>query len=216
MTAQGVRTRRLPLSASAVVQSGRGVCGKSGCALSESPSGRLCPLERWSPQQSHRWSVRKSRGSESVLGTFVLDSPSKVLFSSVLTAQLWRQPLKRQAIVRKSSGFLRLWPEASVSRLWRVEEPEAERRGAEGRGLHCLGQDAAAGRGLCGKKWPGLKEIRRPIGFARWSLWWGCRGEWVCPGYICSGLPLQSSFLLVLGGPLGRQPLRRSEVAVIK
>ena len=32
--------------------------------------------------------VRESRGSESVLGTFVLDSPSKVLFSSILMAQL--------------------------------------------------------------------------------------------------------------------------------
>ena len=51
------------------------------------------------------WGVRGVQGvagvpgSESVLGTFVLDSPSKVLFSSILMAQLWRQPLQCRLVV---------------------------------------------------------------------------------------------------------------------
>ena len=74
--------------------------------------------------------------------------------------------------------FLCLWPEASGTGLWRGEEPEGgEARGAEGCGLHCLGQDVAAGRDCAEKSGRASTKIRRPIGFARWGLWRGVPGE---------------------------------------
>ena len=180
------------------------------------PAGALESAER-------QRSVRKSKGRESVLGTFVLDSPSKVLFSSVLMAKLWRQPLRHQAIVRESSGFLCIWPEAGGSRLWRGEESEVERRAAL-KGVTCTAWARMPRQaGDCAEKsGRAPKKIRRPIGFARWSLWRRVPGgEWVCPGYICSGLSLQSSFLLVLGAHrgvsrFGAQKSQSSNSAVIR
>ena len=85
--------------------------GAEGCGLhclgQDAVAGRGCAEKVAAPQ---RKSAAQSalpagafgwvcRGSESVLGTFVLDSPSKVLFTSVLSAQLWRQPLRRRLVL---------------------------------------------------------------------------------------------------------------------
>ena len=122
--------------------------------LVEPLPGRFGPLER----RSGQWSVRESRGSESVLGTFVLDSPSKVPFTSVLMAQLY---VSRSG-ARQSSGNP---PVSSASGRKPVglgfgAERSRRGRGAARKGVACTawarmppaGRDCAEKSGRASKK----------------------------------------------------------------
>ena len=148
MMAQGVRTHRTLDPTCRLPRRPvrpRGVCGKSGRALSESSPCRLDPLEYWSLQRS----VRESRGSESVLGTFCsgLSLQSSFHFSS--DGAIVRQPLRRQEIARKSFGSSASGQKPMASGFGAERSRRRRGRGAERRGLKApalsLGQDAAAG-----------------------------------------------------------------------
>ena len=224
MMAQGVRTHRTLDPTCRLPRRPvrpRGVCGKSGRALSESSPCRLDPLEYWSLQRS----VRESRGSESVLGTFCsgLSLQSSFHFSS--DGAIVCQPLRRQEIARKSFGSSASGQKPMASGFGAERSRRRRGRGAERRGLKApalsLGQDAAAGWDCAEKSGRASKKSAVQSALPAGAFGGVCRGEWVCPGYICSGPSLQSSFHFVLGAHwgvsrFGAQKSQSSNSAVIR
>ena len=156
---------------------------------------------------------------------FVLDSPSKVPFTSVLMAQLCVSRFG----ARKLPGSP-LVPLPLVRSQWLQA---LARRGAGG-GVAVARNGVACRRPL--SVWARMPRqagtVRKKSGRAskksavQSALPAGafggvCRGEWVCPGYICSGPSLQSSFHFVLGAHwgvsrFGAQKSQSSNSAVIR